>query len=170
MEIAVPIKDRLCRAALNMRSNACCRCTPRWWKKHRWTTTPWYPSPPPETLFPLRHVRIQCTKSKLSRDLSNPFAWQILESRWFSLVTKSMRTKRNSHFTTHEKNTIEIYPRSHLSNYYVHEKIRRFSLLGTSTTAFHTHTPTHTHTHAHTHILYSIPNYTCHSNGISCKK
>lgn len=115
MEIAVPIKDRLCRAALNMRSNACCRCTPRWWKKHRWTTTPWYPSPPPETLFPLRHVRIQCTKSKLSRDLSNPFAWQILESRWFSLVTKSMRTKRNSHFTTHEKNTIEIYPSSNKS-------------------------------------------------------
>ena len=42
--------------------------------------------------------------------------------------------------------------RSHLSNYYVHEKIRRFSLLGTSTTAFHTHTHTHAHTHAHTHI------------------
>ena len=43
--------------------------------------------------------------------------------------------------------------RSHLSNYYVHEKIRRFSLLGTSTTAFHTHTHPRTHTRTHTYTL-----------------
>lgn len=112
VEIAVPIKDRLCRSALNMRSNACCHCTRRWWKntdkqQHREIH-----------LHPLKHCFPCFCVASRPRCVTNPTHRVQTKSKPYPLLSKSSifinteidENEEKSTFTTHEKNAIAVYP------------------------------------------------------------